>query len=276
MSITYFTGCTALITGVTAGIGEELARQLAPYAETLILVARRTDRLQALEHELLRDNAQLTVHTRTVDLSDETQIDALAQWVRENGLNVNLLINNAGVGDHGDFAGSDWAKVKKVIAVNITALTKLTWLLLPVLHQARPAGIINISSIAGFIPLPNTAVYAATKAYVTSLSEALRAELRGTGIRLTTVCPGPVDTEFGIMAERTDKAPHSPPPAILKIPAAQVAEEALLAAAGDRARVVPGLLNCLLMAVICALPMFIIRFLINRAAKPARQNDIAY
>ena len=276
MSIAYFTGCTALITGVTAGIGEEFARQLAPYAQTLVLVARRTQRLQALERELLRDNAQLTVHSRTVDLADEAQVDALAQWVRDNGLNVNLLVNNAGLGDHGDFVSAEWGRLKKIIDVNITALTKLIWLLLPVLHQARPAAIINVSSIAGLVPVPNTAVYAASKAYVTSLSEALRAEMRGTGIRLTTVCPGPVDTEFGMTAERPEKARHSPPPAALKIPASQVAEEALLAAAGDRARVVPGLLNCLMMALVCALPMFVIRLLINRVARRAREQEIAY
>jgi hypothetical protein len=272
MSMTHYTGCTALITGVTAGIGEEFARQLAPYAQTLILVARRTDRLQSLEHELLRDNAQLTVHTRSVDLSDEAQIDTLAQWVHENGLNVNLLINNAGLGDHGDFASADWPKLKSIIAVNITALTKLTYFLLPVLHQARPAGIINISSIASLVPVPNSAVYAASKAYVTSLSEALRAELRGTGIRLTTVCPGPVDTEFGMVAERADEVHRVPPPEFLKIPAAQVAEEALLAAADDRARVLPGLLNALFMAFVCVLPMFIIRLIINHSAKPSRQG----
>lgn len=276
MSISYFTGCTALITGVTAGIGEEFARQLAPYAQTLVLVARRTDRLQALEHELLRDNAQLTVHTRSVDLSNEAQLDALAQWVRENGLNVNLLINNAGLGDHGEFARADWLRLKQIIAVNITALTKLTWLLLPVLHQARPASIVNVSSVASFLPLPNTAVYAASKAYVTSLTEALRAELRGTGIRVTTVCPGPVDTEFGMVAERAAKEPHSPPPNFLKIPAAQVAHEALLAAANDRARVLPGLLNCLVMTLVCALPMIIVRLMINEAARRARRDDIAY
>ena len=276
MSIAYFTGCTALITGVTSGIGEEFARQLAPYAQTLILVARRTDRLETLEHELLRDNAQLTVHSRTVDLSDEAQIDGLAKWIRENGLKINLLVNNAGLGDHGEFADADWTRLKQIIAVNITSLTKLTWLLLPILHQARPSGIINVSSIAGFLPIPSTAVYAASKAYVTSLSEALRAELRDTGIQLTTVCPGPVDTEFGIVAERADKALHSPPPAILKIPAAQVAKEALLAASHDRARVLPGLLNCLMITVACALPMFIIRLIINKAAKRARQGDIAY
>ena len=276
MSISYFTGCTALITGVTAGIGEELARELAPYAHTLILVARRADRLEALEHELLRDNAQLTIHTRAVDLADEAQIDGLAQWVKDSGLNVNLLINNAGLGDHGEFANAEWPRVKQIIAVNITALTKLTWLLLPVLHHARPGAIINISSIASFFPVPNSAVYGASKAFVTSLTEALRAELRGSGIRVTTVCPGPVDTEFGMVASRADNARHTPPPEVLKIPASQVAREALIAASDDRPRVVPGLLNCLFTALACALPMIIVRLVINSAARRSREHDIAY
>ena len=133
-------------------------------------------------------------------------------------------------------------------------------------NQSPRAAIMNVSSIAGFLPIPNTAVYAASKAYVTSLTEALRAELRDTGITVTTVCPGPVDTEFGDVAERGG-AKHLPPPAALKISAAQVASEALLATANDRARVAPGLLTTIAAIVICALPMFIIRFLINRAAR---------
>jgi uncharacterized protein len=270
MSMNYYTGCTALITGVTAGIGEEFARQLAPHAETLILVARRMDRLEWLAKELLRDNAQLTVHCRATDLSDEAQIDALAGWVKESGFGLNLLINNAGLGDHGEFATAEWPRLKQIIAVNITGLTKLTYSLLPLLRHSRPSGIINISSIAGFLPVPNSAVYAASKAYVTSLSEALRAELRGTGVRLTTVCPGPVDTEFGRVAERAESGQRMAPPDFLKIPAGQVVYESLIAASRDRARVVPGLLNALSMLVACALPMFIVRCLINKTAKPGR------
>jgi len=262
----YFLGCTALITGVTSGIGRAFALQLAPYAQTLILIARRTDRLEALERELKGINPQLTVHFRPVDLADEGQIDGLNQWLYSSGFKVNLLINNAGLGDHGDFAGADWDKVRRIIAVNITALTKLTYSLIHMMRQSPRAAIMNVSSIAGFLPIPNTAVYAASKAYVTSLTEALRAELRDTGITVTTVCPGPVDTEFGDVAERGG-AKHLPPPAALKISAAQVASEALLATANDRARVAPGLLTTIAAIVICALPMFIIRFLINRAAR---------
>lgn len=268
MGISYFTGCTALITGATAGLGTEFAKQLAPHAHTLVLVGRRADRLQELEQELLRDNAGLTVYSRPVDLSDEAQVDGLAEWVKESGITLNLLINNAGLGDHGDFAGAEWKRIKSVLAVNITALTKLTFLLLPALRHARPSAIINVSSIAAFMPVTNSAVYAASKAYVSSFSEALRAELRGTGIRLTTVCPGPVDTEFGIVAERADKASRLAPPDFLKVSASQVVEESLLASAYDRPRVIPGIMNVLTVAVLCALPMFIIRMMITRAARP--------
>ena len=262
----YFTGCTALITGVTAGIGEEFARQLARDAKTVILVARRTDRLESLERELLRLNPELSVHYRSVDLADEAQIDALTHWLYTSGLKVNVLINNAGLGDHGNFAEADWEKLKRIIDVNITALTKLTYAMLPMLHQSPRGAIINISSIASLLPIPNTAVYAASKAYVTSLTEAVRAELRGTGISVTTVCPGPVDTEFGMVAERKGTV-RAGPPAALRIPASQVAYESLLAAANDRARVVPGLRVAIVMAILCALPMFIMRLLLNKAAR---------
>ena len=215
------------------------------------------------------DNAQLTVHTRSVDLADEAQIEALTQWVRESGLNVNLLINNAGLGDHGEFANADWGRLRQIIAVNITALTKLTYLLLPVLHQARPSAVINVSFRSpSFFPVPNSAVYAASKAYASRASARRCARsCAARGVRVTTVCPGPVDTEFGAVAERTSKERHSPPPDFLKVPAKQVAREALLSAADDRARVVPGLWNCLLMAVACAIPMFIVRLIINEAAQ---------
>jgi len=261
----YFTGCTALITGVTSGIGREFALQLAPYAQRLILVARRTDRLESLQRDLIQINPQLIVHCQSVDLADETQIDAMIQWLRTADLKVSVLINNAGLGDHGDFAGADWEKLKRIIGVNITALTKLTYSVIPMLRESPRAAIMNVSSIAGFLPLPHTAVYAASKAYVTSLSEALRAELRDTGVSVTTVCPGPVDTEFGVVAERNGSR-HTAPPAVLKISAAQVAREALLATANDRARIAPGLLTTIAAIIICVLPMFVIRFLINRVA----------
>lgn len=267
-----YRGCTALITGASSGIGREIARQLAPEAKALVLIARRADRLESLERELNVINPQLIVHSRLVDLADEAQIDALSPWLHASGLAVDVLVNNAGLGDRGDFAGADWEKIKRILAVNVIALTKLTHCLLPMLRKARNASIINVSSIVGFLPVPYVAVYAASKAYVTSLTEALRAELRGTGISVTAVCPGPVDTEFGAVAAR-EGAFRYEQPGWLKIPVWQVAREALHAAANDRARVVPGLLVAVAVGLACALPVFVLRFFLNRSARWMEAQD---
>jgi uncharacterized protein len=262
----YFTGCTALITGASSGIGYELARQLASEAATLVLVARRSGRLESLERELVRINPQLIVRSRSVDLADERQIDTLVEWIHADGLKIDVLINNAGLGDRGDFSGAEWGKIKRILDVNITALTKLTYLLLPMLREVKGAVIMNISSIVGSFPVPNIAVYAASKAYVTSFSEALRAELRHSDVVVTTVCPGPVETEFGLVAERKGAALYNVPE-LFTVPVEQVAHEALTAAANDRARVVPGLLVAVAMACICALPLFVLRIFLNRSAR---------
>ena len=259
----YFQGCTALITGASAGIGREMARQLAPHAHALVLVARRLERLEALKADLLREHPQLNVFTYGLDLADEKLTEDFLRWLGENNLRVDLLINNAGVGDRGGFETGDWEKVKRILDVNITALTKLTHHLLPVLRSFERAAILNVSSIAGFLPVPEMAVYAATKAYVTSFSEALRAELRGSGVSVTTVCPGPVDTEFGRFAARTTPG-QMEPPEFFKVPVEQVAQEALAAVAHDRARVVPGLLVAVVMGIVCMVPMFVLRFFLNR------------
>ncbi len=252
-----------MITGASAGIGKELARQLAPDAHALVLVARRLDRLDSLQADLLREHPSLNVFTYGLDLADETATNDFLKWLHENNLRVNFLINNAGLGDRGEFMTSDWVKVKAMLDVNITALTKLTHHLLPTLRSFQEAAILNVSSIASFVPIPNMAVYAATKAYVTSFSEALRAELRGTGVSVTTLCPGPVDTEFGSVAAR-DSGGDMAAPEFFKVPVGQVAHEALRAVAHDRARVVPGLLVAVVMAITCAMPLFLIRFFISR------------
>lgn len=254
----YFTGCTALITGASSGIGEELARQLAPQAAQLILVARRMERLEALKAELLATNPALELHLYQLDLTRRGKIDEFVDWLQENGIAVNFLINNAGLGDHGPFAESDWRKVQQILDVNIGALTQLTHRLLPSLQEHEHAAILNVSSVAGFLPIPDMAVYAATKAYVTSFSEALRAELRGSGISVTTLCPGPVSTEFGQVARREDGT-HIPAPELLKIPVERVVREALLAVTKDRARIIPGFLMLLLAALACMLPLFLLR-----------------
>src|SRR5579871_1499033 len=188
----FFHGCTALITGASSGLGTEFARQLAPHASSLILVARRLDRLETLKEEL--DRPGLTVHCHAADLADEVQIEALLAALAASGEHVTFLVNNAGCGDHGFFEESDWSRVEAMLDVNIKALTRLTHAVLPDLVRSGRGAILNVSSVASLLPLTKMAVYAATKADVTSFSEALRAELRNTGISVTALCPGPVDT----------------------------------------------------------------------------------
>src|SRR3989454_6359596 len=195
-------GCSALITGASAGIGREFARQLASRARTLVLIARRERRLNELRDELRNQNAQLNLHVRVVDLSDKSQIDELVRWLEENKINIDFLINNAGLGDYGPFATSDAERDDRIVQVNIVALTLLTGRLLPQMIAKKRGAILNVSSSAGFLPIPGMAVYAATKAYVTSFSEALRGEVRGTGVNVCTLCPGPVHTEFQEVARR--------------------------------------------------------------------------
>ena len=197
-------GCRALITGASAGIGYEFARQLAPRAASLVLVARRKDRLEELRDELSKQNPSLKIEVRKVDLSDQVQVDAFCEWITRENIAIDLLINNAGLGDSGPFATGDVTRLKEMMQVNIEALTLLTRRLLPQMIARKRGAILNVSSSAGFLPIPGAAVYAASKAYVTSFSEALRMELRGTGVSVTALCPGPVHTEFSDVARRSN------------------------------------------------------------------------
>ena len=258
----FFHGCTALITGASSGIGAEFARQLAPHARSLILVARRLDRLEALKREL--DRPGLTIHCHTADLADEVQIEALLAALAASGERVSLLINNAGLGDHGFFEESDWSRVSAMLDVNVKALTRLTHALLPDLVRAGRGAILNVSSIAGLLPLPKMAVYAASKAYVSSFSEALRAELRDTGVSVTALCPGPVNTEFFEGAERADAREAMPAPELFKVSVQEVAGAGLRAVERDQARVIPGWLVCVVMTIASLVPIFLLRLFLGQ------------
>lgn len=258
----FFEGCTALITGASSGLGAEFARQLAPYARVLVLVARRRERLDELADELKRIHTGLDVRTYGADLSEESQRHSLRAWLEGEGIAIDFLINNAGLGDHGEFASGEWRRVKAMLDVNIGALTHLTHLMLPSMMRSGRAAILNVSSVASFFPLPNMAVYSATKAYVTSFSEALAIELRPNGITVTALCPGPVPTEFFDAATREgemDTADHFKSfPAFVVSPQEAVAA-GLRAVAHDRARVIPGPLLAASVAVALVIPFFIIR-----------------
>ena len=261
-------GCNALITGASAGIGCEFARQLAGRARSMILVARREDRLVELADELQREHPNLRIHIRKVDLANLADLQDLLQWLDREKLRVDLLINNAGLGDSGPFANSDPVRNSEMTLVNVTALTSLTRHLVPQMITKHRGGILNVSSSAGFLPIPGSAVYAATKAYVTSFSEALRAELRETGVSVCAVCPGPVVTEFQRVARR-ENAKAEVGPKFLVVPEEQVVRDALAALEADRPLVVPGFAMKILMLVARVTPMPVIR-LVARLSRSRR------
>lgn len=251
--------CNALITGASAGIGREFARQLAGRARSMILVARRDERLIELADHLKREHPKLVVHVRKVDLGNPDQLQDFLESLDREKLEVDFLINNAGLGDSGPFAESDPDRNKEMTVVNVEALTLVTRHLLPPMIAKHRGAILNVSSSAGFVPIPLSAVYAATKAYVTSFSEALRAELHGTGISVCALCPGPVVTEFQQVAKRDGVQPDIGPN-FLVVTAEQVVRDALAAVETDRPLIIPGFAMNVLMLVARLMPMPVLRW----------------
>lgn len=249
-------GCSAIITGASAGIGRELARQLVDRAKLLVLVARRQDRLIQLRSELLGVNRQLRVEIREVDLSSLDQVIRLSDSLANEP--IDFLVNNAGLGDHGLFVTADPIRVNEQVQVNVLALTALTRVFLPRMIAQKRGAILNVSSSAGFLPLPEFAVYAATKAYVTSFSEALRAETRRLGITVTALCPGPVHTEFADIADREQRR-QKVKTSFAHVPVETVARAGLAAIESDTALALPGMAMKLVMTIARALPLGVLR-----------------
>ena len=264
--------CTALITGATAGLGAEFARQLASVASRLILVGRREERLSSLSDALKILHPNLRIDCFKADLFQSTERERLTAWIIREEVPLNLLINHAGLGELGPFDSADWERLAPLLEVNVTALTHLTHLLLPMLRSQSPSGILNVSSVAGFYPLPEMAVYAATKAYVTSFSEALRMELAPEGITVTALCPGPVPTEFFEVASRDGqsiRAMDRTHPA-LATPAELVVRAALRGIERNKPGVIPNRLLALLVRGSRLLPFPLIRESIRLGAGPQR------
>jgi len=184
-----------LITGASSGIGREMARLLAQRKYDLILVARREDRLRDLRDEL-EEKYYIHVHIFTVDLAQPQSATALYHQLKEKKLNVTMLVNNAGFGVHGNFSDTALTEELDMVNVNISALMALTKLVGNDMKAHGRGRILNMASILSFFPFPYYAVYAATKAFVLSFSEALQSEWEGTGVVVSAYCPGPTDTEF--------------------------------------------------------------------------------
>ena len=184
----------ALVTGASAGLGVDFARQLSKRGHPLVLAARRKDRLQALAKEL--GNARVIA----IDLSKKDAPAKLMADLQAKGEIVDLLVNNAGFGLIGRFAELDAGREREMIDLNVGTLTDLCRAVAPGMIDRKSGGIINVASTAAFQPGPKMAVYFATKAYVLSLTEALHEELKPHGIKVTCLCPGPTRTEFGDVA----------------------------------------------------------------------------
>jgi len=186
---------TALITGSSGGIGEEFAMQFARRGVNLVLVARREDKLAQLRTRLMELGPGLTVDVIAADLSVPGSAADLGAKIADLGRGIDILINNAGVGLHGDFATQDRDANAAQIQLNCVTLVELTAIFLPAMIAARDGMVINIASTAAFQPTPGMAVYGATKAFL-SFTEALWQETKSTGVRVFALCPGATETEF--------------------------------------------------------------------------------
>lgn len=232
----------ALVTGASAGIGAEIARELARRGHGLILVARRQDLLSSLADDLSNEYGVLA-ETLPCDLADATARDRLPEQVADLGLDVEILVNNAGFATSGAFSASDPARELEQVRVLVEAVVALSRAFVPAMVERGRGAILNVASTAGMQPLPYSAGYSAAKAYVITFSEAIHQELRGPGVTVTALCPGPVSTDFWEIAgwevkggRTMDRA--AGPATISAADAARAGVNGL--ASGDRV-VVPGL-----------------------------------
>jgi len=245
---------TVLVTGASSGIGLELAKCFAADKSRLVLVARNTAALESLAEQLRRDH-QIEVQVITADLSRPEAPQKIFDSLRGAEISVDVLVNNAGFGLHGGFAGLPLARQLEIVQVNVAALVGLTGLFLPAMMKRKRGGILNVGSVAGFLPGPNMAVYYASKAFVQSFSEALFEELRGTGVTVTNLCPGPTESNFSATA----RGYHRREMQAAKMSAAEVAVAGYRAFRAGRCVKVTGVKNLVLAQTTRILPRAVVR-----------------
>ncbi len=248
----------ALVTGASGGIGEAIAKELSSKYQ-LVLVARSADKLQALAQQLGG------AHVIAADLSTPDATKKLMQELETRQLEIEVLVNNAGFADFGDFAHADPSKLEQMIHLNMTTLTMLTRALLPKMLARGRGRVMNVASTAAFMPGPLMGVYYATKAYVLSLSEALSEELKGTNVTITVLCPGPVESGFQARAAMQNskllKNPMNP-----MMTSQEVAKQSVAALERGQRVIIPGIMNQILAAV----PRFIPRAFVPTIVKNAQ------
>ena len=251
---------TALVTGASSGIGLELARLFAKGGHDLILVARNEAKLNELSLYLGK-MYRCNVEVIPADLSQPEVPDALVDELAKRGLTVDVLVNNAGFGENKLFAQQDMRRVMEMIQLNMTTLTQLTRLVLPQMLAAKKGRILNVASTAAFLPGPLMAVYYASKAYVLSFSQAIANELKGTGVTVTALCPGPTRTGFATAAGVTNTNLFNAPGVM---EAAPVAEAGYHGCMRGKAVVIPGLLNKVLVWLIGISPRWAVTLVSRR------------
>jgi short-subunit dehydrogenase len=262
---------SVLVTGASAGIGQALARRLAPRAGRLVLVARREERLSALAAELRASRAELQVQVHACDLGDAAARERLMDAVEADGP-IDVLVNNAGFGDQSLFERGGWDKLERILDLNVVALTHLCHRVVPGMVERRRGGVLNLSSGFGLSWMPGLAVYVGTKHYVTGFTESLRAEVVRHGVVVTQVCPGPVLTEFhDVAADTTGQRP----PAFVYISADQCAAAALRGFTRGRAIVVPGFIIRNLLRLYAVTPRWLWRVIATTVAERMRAGGRA-
>lgn len=238
----------AVITGASSGIGEAFARHLAREGYDLILLARRKERLEALAAEVQRDT-HARVEIWTADLSSPLEVERIEQRIAALD-RLDLLVNNAGFGLGGRYVDADIEDSVRMVQVHVTASMRLVRAALPGMIRQGHGGIINVSSISGFVPVGGTTVYGATKSYLNFFTESLEMELKGSGVRVQALCPGFTRTEFH------DQIGRPALPSLFWMKPDQIVQESLRGMRENQLYVVPGLQYKLLVAVLKS-PLFV-------------------
>ncbi|MFL6374861.1 MAG: SDR family NAD(P)-dependent oxidoreductase [Pyrinomonadaceae bacterium] len=256
-----------LITGASSGIGEEFARRLAAEGHNLVVTARSEKALHELCDELMLKH-KILAHYIVADLTEHGGEREIFEETEKHGFEIDWLINNAGYGAYGDFANVDLDKQLGMIELNIRSLIALTHRYLPPMRERRTGTIINVSSAAGFQPLPYMAVYAATKSFVTAFSEAIAEENRKYGIQIMALCPGSTKTNF-FKAASMDNPIHAKGQQTVD----EVVDTALKGVRQGRTRIISGLTNYITATAVNVVPNKLITRLMGRALGPRYRDN---
>ena len=254
----------ALVTGASSGIGEAFVRKLAARGTNVVLVARRADRLEELAEEVRKEH-DVVAEVLPADLSDELGLSEVEERLRLVDRPVDLLVNNAGFGTRGKFHELDVDTEEQEIRLNVLALVRLSRAALPVMVGRKKGGVVNVSSMGSFQPVPMMATYAATKAFVTSFTESVAEEVRGTGVRVVALCPGFTRTEFGDHVG----ADAAGVPDFMWMDVDPVVDSALSALDRGTVVAIPGLLNHATVVTSRLMPRSVVRRFVGVVSKQA-------